>query len=72
MLNKHKLPVAREETDPCDTLRYSWEKLQVQASEVASHLLELQPDFRSELINNVKFFVQDCSVFYEDYDKVRT
>ncbi len=27
MLTKHELPVAKEETERVDTLRYSWQKL---------------------------------------------
>ncbi|XP_052831159.1 dynein axonemal heavy chain 5-like [Octopus bimaculoides] len=69
MLNRHKLPVRREETDPCDTLRYSWEKLQAQASEVGSHLLTIQPEFRHELITNVNIFHNNCTEFYEEYAK---
>ncbi|GAB1603178.1 hypothetical protein Ahia01_000598300, partial [Argonauta hians] len=67
MLNKHKLPVRREESDPCDTLRYSWEKLQTQASEVGSHLLTIQPQFRHQLITNVNIFQDNCDQFYEEY-----
>ncbi|XP_036366495.1 dynein heavy chain 5, axonemal-like [Octopus sinensis] len=59
--------VRREETDPCDTLRYSWEKLQAQASEVGSHLLTIQPEFRHELITNVNIFHNNCTEFYDEY-----
>ncbi|XP_052714224.1 dynein axonemal heavy chain 5-like isoform X2 [Crassostrea angulata] len=68
MLIKHDLPVNKEETEKCDTLRYSWEKLQVQTSEVQTELLQVQPQFKSELIENVKTFNTDCSDFYGKYD----
>jgi dynein heavy chain len=71
MLNKHELPVPREEAERVDTIRYSWEKLQVQASEVQTYLLKIQPNFRTELIDNVVIFVKDCSNFYSDYNGVR-
>lgn len=71
MLNKHELPVAKEETERCDTLRYSWERLNATAAEVQSHLLAIQPNFKSELIQDVKVFIEDCNNFYSDYDKVR-
>ncbi|XP_060585698.1 dynein axonemal heavy chain 5-like, partial [Ruditapes philippinarum] len=68
MLIKHDLPVAKEETERCDTLRYSWEKLNVQAAEVQSHLLDVQPEFKTGLIENVKTFLVDCDNFYDDYN----
>ena len=67
MLNKHDLPVPKDETERVDTLRYSWQKVQGQTGEVSSHLIELQPDFKKELIENVKVFVEDCGIFYQDY-----
>ena len=70
MLNKHELPVAKEETERCDTLRYSWERLNASAAEVQTHLLSIQPDFKSELIEDVKVFINDCNSFYSDYDTV--
>lgn len=70
MLNKHELPLVREEAERCDTLRYSWEKLQALASEVQTHLLTIQPEFKQELIENVKVFIHDCGDFYGSYDKV--
>lgn len=69
MLNKHELPVVKEEAEKCDTLRYSWQKLQSQTVEVASTLLEIQPNFRTELIDNVKIFIKDCDEFYYNYDE---
>ncbi|CAC5424902.1 unnamed protein product [Mytilus coruscus] len=68
MLNKHELPVNKEEMERCDTLRYSWEKLQSQAAEVQTTLLEVQPMFKSELIENVKTFIGDCDDFCGGYD----
>ena len=70
MLQKHELPVAREETERVDTLRYSWQKLVALASEVSGHLISIQPEFKSELIENVKVFVEDCGTYYSDYKVV--
>ena len=67
MLNKHDLPVAREETERVDTLRYSWQKLAVLTTEVSSHLIIIQPEFKSELIDNVKIFIEETSTYYTDY-----
>ncbi|KAK3610339.1 hypothetical protein CHS0354_029807 [Potamilus streckersoni] len=69
MLNKHELPVAKEETERCDTLRYSWQRANVQANEVQTHLLEIQPNFKSELILDVKVFIKETNDFYSSYDK---
>lgn len=72
MLHKYELLVAKEEVEKVDTLRYSWEKLLARGTEVQNQLGALQPNFRGELISNVRTFVQDCSHFYQDYDKVST
>ena len=72
MLNKHDLPVAREETERVDTLRYSWQKLVQLSSEVSTHLISIQPEFKSELIDNVQIFVEDCGQYYSDYKVVST
>ncbi|KAK7114139.1 dynein axonemal heavy chain 5-like isoform X2 [Littorina saxatilis] len=69
MLNKHELPMVREEAERCDTLRYSWERLQAQAAEVSTHLLTVQPQFKAELIENVKGFITETSDYYENYDE---
>ena len=72
MLTKHELPVIREEAERCDTLRYSWERLNATSAEVQTHLLAIQPDFKSNLIQDVKVFIKDCNEFYSDYDSVCT
>jgi dynein heavy chain, axonemal len=70
MLNKHEVPVAREEIERCDTLRYSWRLLQAKAVEMSSRLIELQPQYRQELVNNVVTFITDCDQFYASYNSV--
>ena len=70
MLSKHELPVAREEAERVDTLRYSWQKLQTLSAEVSTGLIEIQPDFRTELIENVKQFAHECNKFYTEYEEV--
>uniref|UniRef100_A0A2C9JCN9 AAA+ ATPase domain-containing protein n=1 Tax=Biomphalaria glabrata TaxID=6526 RepID=A0A2C9JCN9_BIOGL len=69
MLNRHELKPEKEEAEKCDTLRYSWERLQVQAVEVQDHLIIIQPEFKQELIENVKIFKVDCDNFYASYDE---
>ncbi len=70
MLTKHELPVAKEETERVDTLRYSWQKLCSQQSEISTHLIMIQPDFKGDLISDVKTFLDDCNNFYNDYRTV--
>ncbi|XP_012940947.1 dynein heavy chain 5, axonemal [Aplysia californica] len=69
MLNKHELKPEKEEAEKCDTLRYSWERLQAQAVEVQDHLLKIQPDFKQDLIEDVKVFKVDCDDYYSSYDE---
>ena len=71
MLNKHELQLEKEEMEKVDTMRYVWQKLQAQAAEVSSHLIEIQPQFRTELINDVKLFVVECQGFQEEYKIVK-
>jgi len=70
MLNKHEVPIAREEVERCDTLRYSWRLLQAKAVEMSSHLVELQPRYRGALVDNVATFIVDCDQFYASYNSV--
>uniref|UniRef100_A0ABM0ME01 Dynein heavy chain 5, axonemal-like n=1 Tax=Saccoglossus kowalevskii TaxID=10224 RepID=A0ABM0ME01_SACKO len=68
MLNRYELLVAKEESERVDTLRYSWEKLVAQASEMSGYLVKIQPNFRGDLVENVKHFIVDCSNFYDSYE----
>ena len=72
MLNKHELHVQRDEAERVDTLRYSWQKLTTLAFEVSNHLISIQPNFKSGLIENVKTFIEDTGKFYGDYQTVST
>jgi len=36
---------------------------------MTSYLLEIQPKYRSELLKNVKTFLQECEQFYNDYEQ---
>lgn len=70
MLNRHELPSVAEEAERCDSLRYVWEKLNLQALTVQDNLLELQPTFRETLAVEVKEFIENCDNFYQNYDQV--
>ncbi|KAK7469847.1 hypothetical protein BaRGS_00036125 [Batillaria attramentaria] len=68
MLSKHELPVADEEAERCDTLRYEWDKVRTQEMGVLNYLLEVQPSFKDELVHDVQVFNKDCDDFYKDYE----
>ncbi|CAH8651359.1 unnamed protein product [Schistosoma margrebowiei] len=70
LLAKHSIPVDKEETDKADTLRYEWDKLCKQMLEVQNQLVDVQPEFRNNLLENITTFNENCSTFYDDYDKV--
>ncbi|XP_006824996.1 dynein axonemal heavy chain 8-like, partial [Saccoglossus kowalevskii] len=69
MLNKFQVNVAKEEIDRVDTVRYSFIKLSSRACTVQSELLEIQPKFKTELLNSVEVFhtsVDEFTVSYEE------
>ncbi|XP_071824188.1 dynein axonemal heavy chain 5-like [Apostichopus japonicus] len=66
LLNKYEL-LMKDDTESVDTLRYSWEKIVTQATQLSHHLLEIQPDFKGGLLENVETFITDCDTFYDDY-----
>lgn len=67
LLQRHEIPVSREEIERCDTLRYNWQKLLQMTSQMSGHLLQLQPLYKDNLKNNVRDFQIDCNRFYENY-----
>lgn len=71
MLIRHEVVVAREESERVDTLRYSWEKLQVLASESQGELIGIQPNFKNDLLESVEAFIVDVDIFAKDYTMVR-
>ncbi|XP_022805941.1 dynein heavy chain 5, axonemal-like [Stylophora pistillata] len=67
MLNRYELLVAKEESERVDTLRYSWQKLQSLATESQGHLIQIQPNFKGDLIDKVQIFIEDVTSFSSDY-----
>ncbi|XP_044176214.1 LOW QUALITY PROTEIN: dynein axonemal heavy chain 5-like [Acropora millepora] len=67
MLNRYELLVAKEESERVDTLRYSWQKLQALATESQDQLIQIQPNFKGDLIDKVQVFVVDVVNLTEDY-----
>ena len=70
LLNKFELMVAKEDAERVDTLRYTWERLAANAVEVINNLIAVQPNFKGELVENVKIFNVDCDTFYGAYRDV--
>ncbi|CAL8073408.1 unnamed protein product [Calicophoron daubneyi] len=69
LLSKYQLPVSKDDLEKADTLRYSWDKLCKLSVNVQNHLVEIQPNYRSSLIQSVVRFREDCDTFFGDYDK---
>eukprot|EP00117_Sycon_ciliatum_P004310 scpid857/ scgid8744/ Dynein heavy chain 5, axonemal; Axonemal beta dynein heavy chain 5; Ciliary dynein heavy chain 5 len=67
MLSKHDIAVAREEAERVDTLRYNWEKLNASAITVSDHLVSIQTEYRTDLLEKVTVFATDTTSFYDDY-----
>ena len=70
MLNKHGINVVQEEVERCDSLRYKWERLKEQARGVQQHLIDIQPTFKSDLLEKVEVYQKLTSDFYGDYEEV--
>nr|XP_018671052.1 dynein heavy chain 5, axonemal isoform X3 [Ciona intestinalis] len=67
MHNKYELAVPKEESERVDTLRYTWERVLIQATDYQHQLGEIQPSFRGGLITNIAQFQEDCQNFFHDY-----
>lgn len=70
LLQKHSITVSRDEVERVDTLRYLWQNLRQLVSETLSHLLVIQPKFKSSLVENVKQYQETVGTFVDDYSKV--
>lgn len=70
MLQKHGITVSHDEVERVDTLRYLWQNLHQLISETLSHLLKIQPMFKSSLLESVKQYNETVSSFVDDYAKV--
>lgn len=66
-MQRDNLPVVREEVERVDTLRYTWDKLQAQNKSITSHLLEIQPEYRNSLLENITLFIDDSKTYVQSY-----
>jgi len=69
-MNQYKIHVSHGDVERVDTLRYMWNKLRQQVSQLQSTLLKLQPQYRTKLLENVKEYHHKVKYFTEDYDNV--
>ncbi|XP_048203785.1 dynein axonemal heavy chain 8 isoform X1 [Perognathus longimembris pacificus] len=68
ILNRFEVEVTKEESEAVDTLRYSFNKLQSKAVSVQDELVQVQPKFKSDLLEAVEVFREDVTNFSEAYE----
>ncbi|XP_040105706.1 dynein heavy chain 8, axonemal isoform X2 [Oryx dammah] len=68
ILNRFEVEVTKEESEAVDTLRYSFNKLQSKAVSVQDELVQVQPKFKSNLLESVEVFREDVVNFAEAYE----
>ncbi|XP_065591804.1 dynein axonemal heavy chain 8 [Cyrtonyx montezumae] len=68
ILNTFEIEVTKEESEEIDTLRYSFTKLQDKATSVQDELVQVQPKFKSNLLESVAVFQEDVSNFEASYE----
>ncbi|XP_074845897.1 dynein axonemal heavy chain 8 [Carettochelys insculpta] len=68
ILNRFEVEVTKEESEGVDTLRYSFNKLQTKAVSVQDELVQVQPKFKSNLLESVEIFREDVANFDKSYD----
>ncbi|XP_060259142.1 dynein axonemal heavy chain 8 [Ovis aries] len=68
ILNRFEVEVTKEESEAVDTLRYSFNKLQSKAVSVQDELVQVQPKFKSNLLESVEVFREDVMNFAEAYE----
>jgi dynein heavy chain, axonemal len=69
MFNKYEIAFNDGKPEQVDTLQYAWKKCSQQGKEVQAHLLDIQPKFKQNLLDNVTNFQQDVITFADDYTK---
>ncbi|XP_049782831.1 dynein axonemal heavy chain 5 [Schistocerca cancellata] len=67
VVTRYELPVAREDLEQVDNLRYTWQRLQTRALDVHVLLLAMQPHFQEDLRANLERFRQDNIEYCHEY-----
>uniref|UniRef100_A0A8C0EYH8 Dynein axonemal heavy chain 8 n=1 Tax=Bubo bubo TaxID=30461 RepID=A0A8C0EYH8_BUBBB len=68
ILNTFEIEVTKEESEGVDTLRYSFNKLQTKATKVQDVLVQVQPKFKSDMLESIAVFQEDVSNFEMSYE----
>uniref|UniRef100_A0A8C3GNK9 Dynein axonemal heavy chain 8 n=1 Tax=Cairina moschata TaxID=8855 RepID=A0A8C3GNK9_CAIMO len=68
ILNTFEIEVTKEESEGVDSLRYSFNKLQKKATRIQDELVQVQPKFKSNLLELVAVFREDVSNFETSYE----
>ena len=67
MLNKYNLIFNDGNAEKVDTLSYQWNLLKQQAYQVQNHLLNIQPEYKADLLEKVEIYQRDQTEFVSDY-----
>ncbi|GAB1603059.1 dynein axonemal heavy chain 5 [Argonauta hians] len=68
MLNKYNLVFNDGNAERVDSLSYGYFKLKAQSQEVQAKLLEIQPQFKADLLTGCEVFAKNVVLFVEEYD----
>ncbi|NWV69074.1 DYH8 protein, partial [Malurus elegans] len=68
ILNAFQVEITKEESEGVDSMRYAFSKLKAQAIVVQDELVEVQPKFKSELLEAVEVFREEVSNFETAYE----
>ncbi|XP_038654873.1 dynein heavy chain 8, axonemal-like isoform X2 [Scyliorhinus canicula] len=69
ILNKYNVEISKEEAEGVDTLRYSFNKMQVKARNVQDELVQVQPKFKANLLESVDVFQKEVLKYGRQYEK---
>uniref|UniRef100_UPI00398F3537 dynein axonemal heavy chain 8-like n=1 Tax=Pristiophorus japonicus TaxID=55135 RepID=UPI00398F3537 len=69
ILNKYEVEISKEEAEGVDTLRYSFNKVQVKARNVQDELVQVQPKFKADLLESVDLFQKEVFKYRRQYEK---
>ncbi|KAJ8315371.1 LOW QUALITY PROTEIN: hypothetical protein KUTeg_007521 [Tegillarca granosa] len=68
MLNRYNIFFNDGNAERVDSLSYGWKKLIAQSQQVQNHLLQIQPEFKANLLDGVSKFIKDNVEFTDDYN----
>ena len=68
MLAKNNVKISSAEQEQLDSMRFQWSKMMSHSAEMGTHLVKIQPDFNSQLVESVKVFGIDQKAFLSDYN----